>query len=63
MRKQKADDKYGDEEAQHRFEAALRGARAVGHETMKDIVGKSERAIAQRENRIRKAARSKPKSP
>jgi hypothetical protein len=30
-------DKYSDEEAQRRFEAALRGAREVGHEAMKDI--------------------------
>jgi hypothetical protein len=31
------DDQYSDEEAQRRFEAALRGAREVGHESMKDI--------------------------
>lgn len=30
------DEQYNDEEAQRRFEAALRGAR-VGHESMKDI--------------------------
>jgi hypothetical protein len=30
-------DQYSDEEAQRRFEAALRGAREVGHEPMKDI--------------------------
>jgi hypothetical protein len=33
----KASDKYSDEEAQRRFEAALRGAREVGHESLKDI--------------------------
>jgi hypothetical protein len=31
------DDGYSDEETKRRFEAALRGARAVGHEPMKDI--------------------------
>jgi hypothetical protein len=33
----KPDEQYSDEEAQRRFEAALRGARDVGHESMKDI--------------------------
>jgi hypothetical protein len=37
VRKNERDDKYTDEEAQRRFEAALRGAREVGHEPMKDI--------------------------
>jgi hypothetical protein len=39
-------DQYTDEEARRRFEAALRGAREVGHEQMKDIppkAGKKER--------------------
>jgi hypothetical protein len=31
------DDQYSDEETTRRFEAALRGAREVGHESMKDI--------------------------
>jgi hypothetical protein len=39
-RKPQIDDAYSDEEAQRRFEAALRGAREVGHETMKDIPSK-----------------------
>lgn len=30
-------DCYSDEETKRRFEAALRGAREVGHESMKDI--------------------------
>jgi hypothetical protein len=34
------DEQYSDEEARHRFEAALRGARKVGHEPMKDIPSK-----------------------
>jgi hypothetical protein len=33
----KANDQYGEQEAQRRFETALRGARTVGHESMKDI--------------------------
>jgi hypothetical protein len=36
------DDKYSEEEAQRRFEAALRGAREVGHESMKDISPKAK---------------------
>jgi hypothetical protein len=31
------DDQYTDEEAQLRFEAALRGAREIGHEPMKNF--------------------------
>jgi hypothetical protein len=37
-------DQYSDEEAQRRFEAALRGAREVGHEPMKDIPPKRHKA-------------------
>lgn len=33
-------DQYSDEEAKRRFEAALRGAREVGHEPMKSFVRK-----------------------
>jgi hypothetical protein len=35
--KKKNAEEYSDEETQRRFEAALRGAREVGHEPMKDI--------------------------
>ena len=31
------DEQYSEEETKRRFEAALRGAREVGHEPMKDI--------------------------
>jgi hypothetical protein len=31
---------FSDEETQRRFEAALRGAREIGHESMKDIPSK-----------------------
>jgi hypothetical protein len=37
MSKQSTNDQYSDEETARRFEAALRGAREVGHESMKDI--------------------------
>lgn len=40
-------DQYSKEEAQSRFEQALRGARIAGHKTMKEIVGK--KPTAQRE--------------
>jgi len=56
MKTKKLDDKYSDEEAQSRFEAALRGARLATPRPMKDIVGKGDR-------RIKKTARSKPKLP
>jgi hypothetical protein len=35
--KRTPNDEYSEEEAKRRFEAALRGAREVGHEPMKDI--------------------------
>jgi hypothetical protein len=43
-----ADDKYGEQETEHRFKAALRGARTVGHKPMngsqpKPIKRKAER--------------------
>jgi hypothetical protein len=37
------DDTYTPEEAQARFEAALRGARVAGHKTMKDVAGKGSK--------------------
>jgi hypothetical protein len=55
MANQKNQDLYSDEEAERRFVAALRGARAAGHKTMKDISPKREkRAPAQ----LRKPSRS-----
>jgi hypothetical protein len=44
MAKQSEQNQYSDEEAQRRFEAALRGAREVGHEPMKDIPPKRKLA-------------------
>jgi hypothetical protein len=40
----KSADVFSDEEAQRRFEAALRGAREVGHEPMKNITPKRPKA-------------------
>ena len=37
MMKENDTEQFSDEETKRRFEAALRGARAVGHEFMKDI--------------------------
>jgi hypothetical protein len=54
MKTKTFDDKYSDEEAQRRFEAALRGARIATPQPMKDIAGKGGR-------RIKKTDRSKPK--
>lgn len=44
MAGKQSDDQYSDQEAQCRFEAALRGAREVGHEAMKDIPPKRSKA-------------------
>jgi hypothetical protein len=52
------DDKYSNEEAQRRFEAALRGSRAVGHETMKDISPKRSKLRAAKKLGKRKAKAS-----
>jgi hypothetical protein len=51
----KHDDEYSGEEAQRRFEEALRGARAAAPMPMKDIVGKG------RKSRIKNTALAKPK--
>lgn len=40
MEQTKSDDDYSETEAQQRFEAAIRGARIVGHREMKDIARK-----------------------
>lgn len=52
-----------DAEIERRMNGALRRALSTPPTPTKDIVGKSERAKAQRESRVRKASRSKPKSP
>jgi hypothetical protein len=50
-------------EIERRMNAAVSRALSTPATPTKELVGKSERAIAQRESRVRKAARSKPKSP
>lgn len=46
-----------------RMEDAIRRALNTPPVPAKELVGKSERAIAQRESRVRKSSRSKPKEP
>jgi hypothetical protein len=53
---------FSDEEIARRRDDAIRRALNTAPKTLKEYVGKSERAIAQRKNRVRKAALSKPKS-
>ena len=48
-------DQYSDEEVQRRFEAALRGAREVGHESMRDIPPKRSKLPASTKLDKRKA--------
>jgi hypothetical protein len=57
------DDPLSDQKVEARMNAAVRRALNTPPTPAKELVGKSERAIAQRESRIRKAARSKPKAP
>lgn len=60
---QGTDDRYGDEEAKRRFEAALRGARVASPKPMKDFIGKGKRATARAKSRVKTTAQSGPKSP
>lgn len=55
----------GDDDEQliaRRRDEAIRRALNTPPKPLKEFVGKSERAIAQRKSRIKKAAQSKPKS-
>jgi hypothetical protein len=49
----KSEDHYSKDEAQHRFEAALRGARLVGHKPQ------SEMKLGKRRGKSRKGRKSK----
>ncbi len=40
----KKDQQYSEQEAQQRFEAALRGAKTAGHKTMKSMARKTRQA-------------------
>jgi hypothetical protein len=53
---------FSDEEIARRRDDAIRRALNTAPKPLKEIVGKSERAIAQRKSRVKKAALSKPKS-
>lgn len=57
------DEKYSDDEIARRRDEAIRRALNTPPRPLKELVGKSERAIAQRKSRVRKSAQSKPKSP
>ncbi len=55
-------DELDESEIVKRRDAAIRRALNTPPKPLKEFVGKSERAIAQRKSRVRKAAQSKPKS-
>jgi hypothetical protein len=61
--KGKSDDQYTEEETARRRDDAIRRALNTPPKPLKEFIGKSERAKAQRESRFRKVAQSKPKSP
>jgi hypothetical protein len=54
----KPDEQFSDEETQRRFEAALRGAREVGHEPMKDISPKRSKPQAKASMKVGPSALS-----
>jgi len=56
-------DQLNDEEIERRMKDALRRALNTPPKPLKELIGKGERATAQRESRVRRAAQSKPKSP
>jgi hypothetical protein len=55
----KSKDEYSQPEAQRRFEAALRGARVVGHKQMKDLPRKrpAEKPLHKRDERNERKGR------
>jgi hypothetical protein len=53
MAKHSQPDEYSEQEIKRRFEAALRGAREVGHESMKDISPKTKASAKAREPKKR----------
>jgi hypothetical protein len=54
--------KLSEEEIARRRDDAIRRALNTPPKTLKDYVGKSERAIARQKSRVKKTAQSKPKS-
>ena len=57
------DEEFTQQEIEKRRDNAIRRAMNTPPKPLKEFVGKTERAQAQRESRVKKAARSKPKSP
>jgi hypothetical protein len=57
------DEEYTEEEIARRRDDAIRRALKTPPKTLKEFVGKSERALAHKESRVRKAARPKLKEP
>jgi len=55
-------EQFSDEEIARRRDAAIRRALNTPPKPLKEYVGKSKRAIAQRKRRIKKAVQSNPKS-
>jgi len=56
-------DQFDEKEIARRRDAAIRRALNTPPKPLKEYVGKSKRAIAQRKRRIKKAVQSKPKLP
>jgi len=63
MNDKERDEPFSDAEIVRRRDGAIRRALNTPPKPHKEMVGKSERAIAQRKKRIKKAVQSKPKSP
>ena len=57
------DEEISESDVARRRDDAIRRALNTPHKPLKEYVGKSKRAIAQRKNRIKKAVQSNPKSP
>jgi hypothetical protein len=54
-------DCFDGDEAQRRFEAALRGARAASPHKMSEFIGKDKRDRAIPKSRVKNTAQAKPK--
>jgi hypothetical protein len=63
MAAKNADSELSEAEIERSVNDAIRRALNTPPTPAKELIGKSERAIAQRESRVRKATRSKPKNP
>jgi hypothetical protein len=57
------DEEYSEEEIARRRDDAIRRALKTPPKPLKEFVGKSERAVAHKDSRVGKAARSGPKEP